>query len=83
MCSDLPPLDVVESHMDREESVPLDGAWNMHVESPWLSRGARALMSRRRRLIARLSILFGSSKKRLRASGFVKKSARFSSLRTM
>ena len=27
--------------MDREESVPLDGAWNTHVESPWLSGGAR------------------------------------------
>ena len=27
--------------MDREESVPLDGAWNMHVESPWLLGGTR------------------------------------------
>ena len=54
MCSDVPPLEVVVihmeqkklfgiaknlSHMDREESVPLDGAWNMHEESPWLSGG--------------------------------------------
>ena len=40
--SDVPPLDVVESlTWKREEGVPLDGAWNMHEESPWLSGGAR------------------------------------------
>jgi len=34
--------------MDREESVPLDGAWNMHaLESLWLSRGVAALLATR------------------------------------
>ena len=36
-----PPRRSRVTHMDREESVPLDGAWNMHVESLWLSWGAR------------------------------------------
>ena len=38
MCSDVPPLDAVESdYMDREESVPLDGARNC----PWRVCGSR------------------------------------------
>ena len=35
VCSDAPPPRRSRvTHMDREESVPLDGAWNMHVEVP-------------------------------------------------
>ena len=83
-----PPRRSRVTHMDREESVPLDGAWNMHVESLWLSwgarrcsrHGARAHVSARRLAFPSdgeegsltFMILSRSSKKRWGLSGFVK-----------
>ena len=82
-----PPLDVVESlTWKREEGVPLDGAWNMHEESPWLSGGARRGRVASAHGLAKetcfpsdgeggsltFMILSRSSKKRWGLSGFVK-----------